>query len=370
MSRFFLFANDPGGANVVGITAQGLRDAGHTVLLLGTDLALKRYAEVGAEAHAYQQYFVFDQPETIQKFLASWKPHVVVTGTSAQGNAEREIWRIAGCMDVPSAAILDQWMNVSQRFIPPGSMSEAPKHSPASIPNRILTMDDEARRIMIAGGIPEARICVSGHPYLEYIAARHGGRGDRDRKGTPGNLLTVLFASEPVSLDYGGPEAAIAYWGFNEYTSFDAVVQALRGWQARTGRSIRLIAKLHPRDETGKYQVWNDQSAMDFEIIEMRDLDQSMVGETADLILGLSSMFLLESVVMGIPTASLMVGLKRDNPFILDHLNILSSLRSPEALASFLDAVAAGTYRCPEWRIADGAIRKTVHILEGLACPN
>lgn len=75
-------------------------------------------------------------------------------------------------------------------------------------------------------------------------------------------------------------------------------------------------------------------------MLEMdKENDSFSVMKSVDLVCGMSSMFLLESMICQKPVLSIEIGLKRDNPFILDRIGYCKSILSEEELQKKLGQI-------------------------------
>ncbi|MCI8918703.1 MAG: hypothetical protein HFH29_08040 [Eubacterium sp.] len=63
-----------------------------------------------------------------------------------------------------------------------------------------------------------------------------------------------------------------------------------------------------------------------------RDTDSFSVLKAADLVCGMSSMFLLEAVICEKPIMSIEIGLRQENPFILEAAGICKSILDENTL--------------------------------------
>ncbi len=73
-----------------------------------------------------------------------------------------------------------------------------------------------------------------------------------------------------------------------------------------------------------------------------KELDAKLYIRYADIICGMSSMFLIESAISQKKILSIQIGLKRDNPLVLEKMNVLKTIRTKEDLEIQLDNALKG----------------------------
>ncbi|MGE5396041.1 MAG: hypothetical protein ACM3MK_00745 [Chitinophagales bacterium] len=381
INRLLMFARDPGGANVIFPLADAFSNRGYEVVLRGKDIALNRFRAQGLGGSDLASVPDDINLDNITSWIKQARPQAVITGTSADDPTEKYIWKACMHLGIPSFAVLDQWMNFGIRFSPYG-LAQAVQYKQRKehpfLPTMILAMDENARQGLMADGIDADRIAVVGHPYLEWLARKsremlNEGVNQRVRstlRVDPDEML-ITFASEPLSRDYGGEERAREYWGFTEDTIIRELVEALSGDGVEARKRIKFVVKLHPREERSKYAYINQDNCGLEPIIIGDEIPAVDLITASDYIIGMSSMFLLEAVVIGKPVTSIMIGLQRENPFILDRLGILTSIRTKEDLRKTINSIISlEGFPVIDIRVAEGAADNIVKVVEGYICRN
>lgn len=174
----------------------------------------------------------------------------VLTGTGWASDLEHDARRLANIAAVPSAAVIDHWVNYQMRFERAGQVV---------LPGQILVTDPyaeaEAKR-----QFPDVPVHQYPNLYLQETAARVAPVPD-----IGGDVLYVL---EPIHDDWGraqsGEFQALDYFAEN----FSAVVPL-------AGLRVRL--RPHPSELPGKYQRWIDEhAALDVSIDDSRTLEASL----------------------------------------------------------------------------------------------
>ena len=112
--------------------------------------------------------------------------------------------------------------------------------------------------------IPSANLCVVGQPWLEHIETQ------KSSLSPPNDSYEVLFFSEPLEQDYGGPE----FWGFSEKTAIEWLGTILNS--GISPKPVRLTIRPHPRQNLDELTDWLKEMSWGF------DYHISSVGEAID----------------------------------------------------------------------------------------
>lgn len=342
--KILLFSRDPGGANTVIPLVGALNGRGYEVRLFGKDIALERYSMAGLNGMGITGFVNEINQGAIEDLLLSENPDFMITGTSAGDFTEKYLWKAAEKLNIPSFAILDQWINYGIRFsrYSTAEMGEYEKDkSYPFLPSKILVMDEYAREEAIKDGLDPSRILVSGQPYFETLLKEKEKVSSerlkelRSRLGIGSDDLIITFASEPVSKDYKND-----YWGFNEKTIFKELFEGAQEVSKRSEKKISIIIKVHPREDKDTFEgIASDTEKL--KIIIDRDSKPMDLILISDVVAGMSSMFLIEAAIIGKPVLSILMGMKkeRETPFILDRKGIIKSIKGREELINRLDEI-------------------------------
>ena len=373
MSRVLVFSRDPGGANTVIPLVGPMRARGWEVLTYGKDAALIKYRQAGLEATDLREVLAEVTPAALTGFLSAVAPDLVITGTSADDFTEKFLWQACEQLGIPCFAVLDQWINYGLRFSAHGVNDIAlyrPGSAPAYLPTRIVAMDDYARTEMVADGLPEARILVCGQPYFETV------RGSRDETAQIARFceqaalqpddFVVVFASEPITTTYG-PEA-LSHWGYSERSILTSLVGALERTAADSDRQLVLVVRPHPKEGVRHFA---DIVGRCRRVRAVFDTDSSpwTLINRADLVCGMSSMFLLESAVLQTRLLSIQIGLCRQDPFILSRRGLSKSVLSEDELARALRSIIIlGDHQLPAFEVILDPVRRIITEMEKILC--
>jgi hypothetical protein len=374
MKTILLFSRDPGGANTVIPLVGPLRDRGYEVMLYGKDVALDKYRQAGYEGVNICGLMAEITPDTVLAFLEGIMPDAIITGTSADDYAEKYLWLAAGKLGIPSMAIMDQWVNYGIRFSKYGVSGineylNNRKHP--YLPTRIIMMDEYARQEIVSEGLPDERIRVCGQPYFEQLLNFTKAKGTEtalldEKYGLSKKDFVVVFASEPITCTYGDNAH---YWGYTEKTIFSSLAVALEAVARETGRKIAVIIRPHPKENPGGLaEIAADRCKSITWHIDADSHPWTLISR-ADLVCGMSSMFLIESLIIGKSTCSIQIGLCRNNPFVLDRRGILRSIvDEAELYESLLRIIRDGERQPSAIGVIANPVGRIISELETLLC--
>ncbi len=374
MKSALLFSRDPGGANTIIPLVAPLNRLGYTVNLYGKEIALKIYSDSGLSGRDIMSEIDNISSASVAEFLREASPDIVVTGTSAEDFTEKFLWKAGGELGIPSLAILDNWMNYGIRFSPytPTDSSSYERHrSCPFLPSRIAVMDEHARNESISDGLPADRIVVSGQPYFERIFGMANDPEARSRLSAAHDIndddFVVIFASQPIANDYG---PAGDRWGYTEQTILSHLLAALETMAGKIQQRLVLIIRPHPRESREALDKISGGSGKVHSLFD-DESDPWALMKRADLVCGMWSMFLIESVILGRPTLSIQIGLNRENPFIFDRRNILKSIRTERELRDRLREIIIDREK-PEYsfEVIRNPVERIVAEMENMLCPS
>ncbi len=373
--NILLFSRDPGAANSIIPLLKALEEKQYYVRLFGKDTAIHRYTERGLKFLNIMDFVKNIQLDEIHAFLTKERPDFIITGTSGIDFTEKYLWKSAENIGIPTFAILDQWMNYGVRFSS-YTVSDLEDYKNKKLlnylPTKILVMDEFAMQEAIQEGLECSRILVTGNPHFEYLAEKAQKipvdkiRELRNEYGLLEKDFLVTYASEPVYQQYKN------FWGYTEKSIFKKIYDGLIEQSVDFKGSIKIIIKLHPREDSesyseiintcndGKISVFIDQYSHSYDLIM-----------SSNLVSGMSSMFLIESVLLRKPVISVQIGLKTENPFILDRRGIVKSILDESTLNKelklFLSANGSPNYA---FYVKENPVHNIILEMEKYICPN
>src|SRR3990167_6605842 len=230
---------------------------------------------------------------------------VLLTATSHNNlNWEKFFIHEARKLGIHSLAVLDFWSNYAVRF------SDA-EGNLLYMPDKIAVMDDRAQREMIAAGIFAERIMVTGQPAFDALAEyrkpfpvmkQHAIRASMKIQG---NELLVVFVSQPLRKVYGVP-GDVSYLGYDEATVLKNVIYSLEAISKKNHKNITLLIRPHPREAENDFVAYHSSqiTIITSSVHEGRDCVMA-----SDLVVGMTSVLLVEACYLGCIVVSLQPGL-------------------------------------------------------------
>lgn len=356
--KIMLFSRDPGAANCVipvfrKITASGEYEA----VLLGKEFALASYEREGLVGNDISKEVSEISEAACAKYLRAQGVDLVITGVGSTDATERILWAAAKSAGISSACIMDYWVNYEMRF----TSSDGSR----VYPDVICAIDDFMKREMAAKGIPAEKIVITGQPYFETVRDRASrltaerSRQIKQKLGIAPDEYVITFASEPVVESYKD----ISYWGYTEVSIFEAITEALP--QVAGNKKIVCVIKLHPRNQKDIFKESLRKVPASVRVIIEDARPAQEIISLSDMVLGMSSMFLIEAALLRKPFASVQIGLSREDPFILSRQGIAKAVLSKEELVALLkDAITSAPDALPVWQPEVNASENIVRLAE------
>jgi hypothetical protein len=250
-------------------------------------------------------------------------PDALIYATSVADFAAIDAARVAREAGCPLIHVLDNWSSYKHRLATSDGLE--------LVPDCYAVMDDIAKTDALAGGVPGRVLQITGHPGLAKLV------DEASRFGTnrTGEVLRVLFVSEPALTDSGGPQAS-GWRGYDE-VEVSRLVATKLGLLAKVNPAIaiRIAVAPHPREDRGEVAArWAhlcNEHLLDYELVEPDHVRATLHG--ADCVLGMTSILLYEAWLLGIPVLSLQPRLRRAD---------LAALSKREGLLFCTDAPLAG----------------------------
>jgi hypothetical protein len=371
--KVLVFSRDPGGTNAVIQLIEPLRAAGNQLLVYGKDSALSIYRKFGMECSDIRAAAPSGTREETREFVKRMNPDLILTGTSSEDFTERHLWQAGEKAGIATFAVLDQWTNYRLRLIPEGSNAVNGDADGAAMitPSFFFIMDEFAQREMCTLGIDPERLVVTGQPFFDYIRKS----GDRiqvhEIKELRGKItgghggLVFVFASQPIASIHRQNGIEEDYWGYTEKTVLQSVVTQLQRLSEELETKVTLVVRLHPKDDKYACQDVVGGSRGWLNTVFDREINSTLLLKSADLVIGMFSMVLLEAAILGSPFISVQIGLKRENPLIFDRIGLARSILTEAELEKTLREILKGKQtNTPKLPFHFGATDRIVEYLE------
>lgn len=295
MKNIVCISHDPGGYDVISPVYNWMnnRNISCVYIPLGPS---KKIAGYGMDDNAALDY--------IKSMIAYDEVAILVTGTSWGNDIELKSIDLCKKNKIMTLSILDYWCNYRMRFL-------YKEKDVYVLPDKLFVMDDIAYEGAIADGIDRNIIEIVGSPGLDkYFLG--GNIQQASNKAKDGD---ILFLSDPVSDLYGDS------LGYTEFSAFADVIQVCDD----LGREIKI--KFHPKDSD---EIRRQYAAYAVE----GDLDNVVVGY--NLVIGMATMGLLHTHLLGIPILSYQPGLVGEDMCITNILGITDRIDSKNALKNIM----------------------------------
>jgi len=269
--------------------------------------------------------------------LADSSANLLLTGTSMNGvDLEKKFIAAARELGLPSIAVLDFWSNYRSRFSESAGELDC-------LPDRIAIMDEQARSEMVADGFPADRLVITGQPAFDRLAAFRESTTDESRRaarraaGVSDDETLVVFVSQPIAEICALRPELTELLGFDECTVLAELVAALERLSVSHGGSIHLLIRPHPRETTGKFGNFRGAGV---KVTVSTDGELPALMDSADLVVGMNSVALVEACYLGVPALSYQPGLRQPDSLPTNRAGLSRAVFAadelPAALAELL----------------------------------
>lgn len=303
MSPLALMVEDPGATNFLSPLVDRLIKESVSVTIYGVG--------VGAAHLRSRGHVVMPPPDArdAAQLLTCGMFKALITGTSEDPNSPAfDLLREARASRIPTIGVVDASVNAQFRFR--GTTQDPLAHAP-----EWLIVPDEATTLAFDSlGFPQSNICQVGNPARDW--AKRRGRGirsaymeDLNQKGRDCAAKRVVFVSERSDgLNPSQYMQSTAYTlagrGTSRARTMIVVEEFLDGCarhQQQVGQHATLVLRLHPkqqRDDLGLLVEEFDEISTGGDSLEMI--------ATADVVVGMSSMLLLQAYDIGVPCLAIL----------------------------------------------------------------
>lgn len=316
-------ARDPGAANIIAaLIRAGVSPFDFDLWTLPKALSVFKRLNITCSMKNFSDSF------SEIEIRNAWKEDpatLLVTGTSHYSAFESIFWDLARAQGGSSLALLDSWYNLEPRF----------RHSK---PDYVGAIDKKQMEELEAIGFAKSQIIWSGHPYLSMLMKNKAQlQQNADIAENDSDAFKVLYVSESITKDVkSGSNAA---YGFNEFEVFDLILEAAT-ILAKKNQRISIMIKLHPYEDPTEFErkIANIPLLPGVEIhIGSSTSDPLDLVLWSDMVIGISSMLLIEASVLGKPILSLQPNLIREDTFILTSREYIPRLNTKKTI---LDALS------------------------------
>jgi hypothetical protein len=297
-----VFVEDPGAANYVMDLEQHLSAEGLTSCLLSTGDACSYLA---ARNVSFEEY---SPATTANEVIERIQPRLLLTGTSENTQSVGlDLIDEARRTQIPSVSVVDQVVNADRRFR--GESTEAMIHAP----DWLVVPDETTSNAFRALGFARDRIVICGHPHFDKVRRRGRDMVSESRVAIRQKILPNLSVERPLwvyvaeGYDRLNPAASLLAPDYTLYgrgnTKFRTAIvleELLDAIQLMPERPL-VVVRLHPKNIESEFTDYIDE------------VDAFSVGEdplelvwAADLVVGMTSMLLMEAALLERPTLAIL----------------------------------------------------------------
>lgn len=294
MTRVLIAVEDPGAANFVRQIPEALLAQNIDCELIATGPAAKYLSDRDVP-------FTLWQDQSIDNLL---KTEVLVVGSS--DNRQSPIHALvtqAQANTIKTIGVVDMRMNADKRFC--GDSIEPLRYAP----QYLLVPDKETQSEFIKLGKEADCVIPLGHPHYDFVrnkakAIRQNQKASADR--------TIVFIAEPVirldpSLSHKSDQYTLSgTTGSTNRTDIvlQELIYAIKSQQIKA----KLIVRLHPKNNPEEFTPYME----DIELLSTGGDPLELVCQ-ADLVVGMTSMLMIEAYLAGATTLSIVpTAIERD----------------------------------------------------------
>lgn len=316
--RILMVFHDAGGAAAAAALIPELQSR-YQCRILAFDTAAMVLPKNDIEPYTNASY------ESAIEFLKSEKPDILITGTSTLAQTiDRAFILAAKSLKIPTLGILDYWCNYKARF-----MAEADE-TLACLPDKISVMNKDAEQEMIQDGIPENHIVITGSSRFEALEKKEYDQSkDKETIAQQYKIETekpwVLFLSQAYAATFGGTDKTREEIGYTEQDSIECLIDAIKK------HDIELLARLHPREDKNNRRLF-DSVPCTF----VQEADINMLISACDVVIGMSTVALVDAYLMRKPVISIQPGQKNEDLCYLTRWNIIPKCETSKAVSTAL----------------------------------
>lgn len=295
-----VYVEDPGAANFVAGLPHAFSTTGFNCRLFAGGDARAHLAALG------ECFESCDSDASADALADGVKPRLVLCGTAENRDTlGLSLIDAARARGIPSVGVVDGPSHVVDRFR--GRTTRADAHAP----DRIVVPDQPTAAAFRAAGFPAGRIAVAGHPQFDRVRAERRrleteGREAVRRRVVPdaaSDARIALFVAElsdgmAPELYRHAPHWTLSGRGTSPLRTQIAIEEFL---DASAGLGLHLILRLHPKNRPEEYAAYRGE----FASFSAGGLAYDLAF-AADLVVGMTTFLLVEAVLLGRPTLSIL----------------------------------------------------------------
>jgi hypothetical protein len=327
MKNLLFCATDAGGARNLSPLLSYVQSEGFTPILIASQETSVFFDSRGVKNIGPEDV---NSEAAAVRILKETSPVAVVCGTTRYLSPERFLITAARRISIRSIALLDEWFNYYARFQKEGRL--------AYLPDIICCQDEQARQEAANEGIPVDRLSVTGSPALSILTFK-AEKFLCEPPDLPVFIRDevrpiIIFIHESHSVDYGskpGESGRLGkFIGYTEQTVRQDIFDTLK----KIGKSCTVIEKLHPAYSENKLTPLGDEVV---KWITLPKADLWPLLWHSDLVIGMRSIALLESAILGCATVSYQPNLIGPQLCTAVRLKLIHGIESKDELYRWIN---------------------------------
>lgn len=296
-----IFVEDPGAANYVAGLPAALAQKGWRTRMLAGGLAYEHLRQQGVTVESVPH------PATAEKILASTAPRLLLVGTSSNlDTLGLKLVTAVRSMGIESIGVVDGLANADYRF---RGRSDNPL---AYAPDWLLLPDEWTKEAYVALGYPAERAVACGHPHYDYVRRMAAQLAREDRialrqrllPGVSNDQKVIVFAAETSTSPKPQQcqrSAEYTLVGRGKSTGrTDIVLEEFLDATPLVNPRPYLVLRLHPKNTLDEFTAYLDE----FDLVSRGGSPLELI-YVADLVVGMTTMLLMEAALLGRPTLAI-----------------------------------------------------------------
>lgn len=229
--------------------------------------------------------------------------------------------------NIYTISFIDHWVNFKLRFTDTGGET--------IYPNEIWVVDEKAKQLAIAEGLPSTLLKVTGNPYHRYLKEQWKpawqGKSYLSSLDIKPDAFHVVFAPDPLSLRNAKEKT-----GFDEAEALRDLLEVISGFN---DEHIWLLVKPHPLQPEGILQKEMEKTTWT-KVSFLENADTLELINAADLVIGFFSNFLLDAKALSKKVVRYFPG--NDEADLLSHEQSLLKIKDKGSLYHHLKNIIYG----------------------------
>jgi len=329
------FSRAAGGAAAIAPVLLQLRRS-ERLLVLAKDQATEVFHRAGLDPVRFPAFSEGVLQRTIGERFGDDRPHVLLTSATSLPQldmTEQYLWRWACAHQIPSVAVLDQWQNYALRF-----SGQGPEEHLRYLPDWIAAMDAHAARGLGEAGIPAERIVITGQPAFDQLAQMRQSATSGERHRVREALAVVPQAKLVCAVSESFANVFGDDLGYTEQTMLQELLGICSSLVNETGQPLHLAVKLHPENDPHAFRWVHEALHPNGLRVSLHGTEWAPIPLVmgSDVVVGMSSVLLIESILLGQPTVSFQPHARHRDALIATVLGAIPLLDRPAQCADVL----------------------------------